>query len=73
MKNFIPKPYKKEQISIRVDVDTLEKIDKICFKYDLSRSMFISRCIDFSLENMPEERLNKIQPKLPTDSSSENK
>ncbi len=52
MKNFIPKPYKKEPITIRVDIEKLEQIDKLCTKYQTNRSEFINRSIDFALANM---------------------
>lgn len=53
MKNFIPKPYKKEPVTVRIDVDKLEKIDKLLKIYNLNRSEFINRCIDYAMENMP--------------------
>ncbi len=53
MNNFIPKPYKKEPITIRIDVDRLEEIDLRCAQYGTNRSEFINRCIEFAIENMP--------------------
>ena len=53
MENFIPRQYKKEQITIRLTPQTLEKIDEAAARYDLSRNTFISQCIDFALENLP--------------------
>lgn len=53
MKNFIPKPYKKEPVTVRIDVDKLERIDKLLKIYNLNRSEFINRCIDYAMENMP--------------------
>ena len=55
MKNFIPKPYRKEPITIRIDVDKLQRVEELARKYNVTRSEFINRCIDFSLENMPEQ------------------
>ena len=52
MATFIPKPYKKEPITIRIDVDKLEQIDTLCAGRDLNRSEFINRCIDFAIEHM---------------------
>lgn len=52
MKNFIPKPYKKEPVTIRIDIEKLEKIDKILGVYKINRSKFINRCIDYAMENM---------------------
>lgn len=57
MKNFVPKPYKNLNISVRIDFKRLELIDSLAEKYNLSRSGFINQCIDFAIENMgqPEE------------------
>lgn len=52
MKPFIPKQYKSEQITLRIDRDKLEKIDKIAAEYDLSRAKFINQCIDYALDNL---------------------
>ena len=52
MSNFIPKQYKKEQLTIRIEFDKLEKIDKLAAKYDVSRSGFINQCIDYALDHM---------------------
>ena len=50
MANFIPKQYKKEATTIRLDSEKLEKIDKMAAKYNISRSAFINQCIDYALE-----------------------
>ncbi len=55
MNNFIPKPYKKEPITIRIDVDRLKEIDLRCTQYGTNRSEFINRCIEFAIENMPSD------------------
>lgn len=60
MKNFIPKPYKKEPVTVRIDVDKLEKIDSLLKVYNLNRSEFINRCIDYAIENMPMPNENNI-------------
>ncbi len=52
MSSFIPKPYKKEPISVSIDIDKLQRIDELARKYDTNRSEFINRCIDFAIENM---------------------
>ena len=49
MKNFIPKPYKKQAITIRIDQEKLEKIEELASKHDLNRSEFINRCIDYAI------------------------
>ena len=52
MDNFIPKPYKKDPITIRIDVEKLARIDELARQYNTNRSEFINRCIDFAMENM---------------------
>ncbi len=52
MNDFIPKQYKKEPITLRVDLKKLEKIDALANEYNLSRSAFINQCIDYAMENM---------------------
>ncbi len=56
MANFIPKQYKKEATTIRLDSEKLEKIDKMAAKYNISRSAFINQCIDYALENMDKNK-----------------
>ena len=53
MTNFIPKQYKKEPITVRIDAEKLKKVDGLAKKYNVSRNEFINQCIDFALENMP--------------------
>ena len=53
MSDFIPKQYKKDPITIRVDFYKLEKIDRLAATYDLSRNAFINQCIDYAIEHMP--------------------
>ena len=49
---FIPKPYKTETVTIRVQYEKLEYIDRIATGYNLSRNAFINQCIDYALEHM---------------------
>ncbi|MBS6511019.1 MAG: CopG family transcriptional regulator [Clostridiales bacterium] len=60
MSDFIPKQYKKDAITIRMDLGKLAKIDELASKYGLSRSEFINQCIDYALDHMPspEEQKN---------------
>jgi len=53
--NFIPKPYRKDPVMVRIDIERLKKIDELSGKYDLSRSGFINRCIEFALQHMTNE------------------
>jgi len=54
--NFIPKPYTKEQITVRFAHKKLAEIDKLASKYELSRNEFINQCVDFALSNMVKEQ-----------------
>ena len=47
MSKFIPKQYKKEPITLRIDIEKLKEIDRLAAQYDLSRSAFINQCIDY--------------------------
>ena len=44
---------KKEPITIRMNFEKREKIDRLAADYNLSRSEFINQCIDYALEHMP--------------------
>lgn len=54
MSDFIPKQYKKDPITIRIDFEKLKKIDQLASQYNLSRSEFINQCIDYALDHIPE-------------------
>ncbi len=52
MDNFMPKPYKKDPVTIRIDIEKLARIDELARQYNTNRSEFINRCIDFAMENI---------------------
>ncbi len=52
MSDFIPKQYRKDPITIRIDSKKLERIDELASKYNLSRSEFINQCIDYALDHI---------------------
>ena len=54
MKHLILKPYRKQPVTIRMNVEQLARIDQLIAQYGLNRSEFINRCIDFGLASMPE-------------------
>ncbi|MCI8498449.1 MAG: CopG family transcriptional regulator [Bacilli bacterium] len=62
MENFQPRKRKlnKEKIviSIRIDEDILEKIDKLAIAIDISRNEFIMQCIQFALDNLENNNMN---------------
>ena len=49
MKGFIPKPYRKEPVSVRIDTEKLEQIDSLAHHFHTNRSEFINRCINYTL------------------------
>lgn len=53
---FNPKKTEKEVISIRIDSELLNKIDKLSADIDISRNEMIVQCIKYSLSNMPNEK-----------------
>jgi len=53
MVEFIPKQYKKEQFTIRMEQEMLARVDALASQYDLSRSDFIVQCVSFAMEHMP--------------------
>ncbi len=53
MSDFIPKTYKKDPITIRVDFETLAQIDEYANQYNISRSAFINQCIQYAMKHMP--------------------
>lgn len=56
MADFIPKQYRKEQFTIRMEHEMLEKVDKLAGEYGLSRSEFIVQCVRFAMEHMPSDQ-----------------
>ena len=55
MARFIPKQYKKEQFTIRMEEQLLESVDTLAAEYDLSRSEFIVQCVRFAIEHMSQD------------------
>lgn len=46
MMNFSPKKTEKEVISIRINTELLENVDKIAGNIDISRNELIVQCIE---------------------------
>ena len=59
MSDFIPKQYKKEVVTVRIDFEKLEKIDRLATQYHLSRSGFINQCVDYAMEHMEDDEENR--------------
>ena len=54
MEKFKPSKINTEKvvISIRIDINTLEEIDKEAAKIEIRRNELITQCIDFALSNI---------------------
>lgn len=52
MKDFVPKPYKKEAVTIRFDHATLEDLERISNQYGLSRNELVVQCVQYALRNL---------------------
>jgi len=52
LKDFVPKPYKKEAVTIRFDYATLEKLEQISSRYGLSRNELVVQCVQYALQNL---------------------
>lgn len=52
MVKFIPSKNEKIVISIRLEIDKINKIDEIANKINISRNELINQCLDFSLNNL---------------------
>lgn len=59
MAEFIPKQYRKEQFTIRMEQKMLAEVDALASAYCLSRSEFIVQCVCFAMEHMPHTQDNK--------------
>ncbi len=56
MSSFMPKPYKRELISVRIKPDHYNKINKLALQYDMSRNEIINQCIEFALSHVAESQ-----------------
>lgn len=52
MKKFIPTKSEKIVISIRIENEKLDIIDKISSKTNISRNELINQCLDYALNNL---------------------
>lgn len=55
MADFIPKQYRKEQFTIRMEQEMLADVDRLASEYSLSRSEFIVQCVQFAMKHMPND------------------
>lgn len=49
---FIPKPYSKEAVTIRLEIEPLEHINRLACNLDMSRIQFLNQCVYFALKHM---------------------
>lgn len=54
MATFLPKPYKRQQVTIRLSSENLQKVDEYAELWGITRSEFIDQCVTFALANMDE-------------------
>lgn len=59
MARFMPKQYKKEQFTIRMEQEMLENVDTLAAEYGLSRSEFIVQCVRFAIDHMEQDDVQK--------------
>jgi len=52
MVEFKPVKQEKTIISIRLDTNTLKRIDKLAYRTDISRNELIVQCIEFAINNI---------------------
>ena len=52
MNEFKPIKQEKQVISIRLDTSTLQAIDSLSAKVDISRNELIVQCIEYALDNI---------------------
>ncbi len=55
MQNFIPKQYKKEVISLRIDSEKVRNLERLAEENHISRNEFIVQCIDYALQHFQED------------------
>ncbi|MCL2771879.1 MAG: ribbon-helix-helix domain-containing protein [Oscillospiraceae bacterium] len=62
MPEFNPQKIEKIAITLRLEESTIEKLDKLSIKRDLSRNELMVQCIDFALKHIidDEEKENKL-------------
>ena len=54
MREFKPIKQEKAVISVRLNVSTLQTVDDLSIKTDISRNEFIVQCIEYALNNIQE-------------------
>lgn len=54
MKDFVPKPYKKEAVTIRFDDSTLRRLEDIAARYGMSRNEPVVQCVRHALRELPD-------------------
>ena len=52
MNGFVPKPYKKEAVTIRFDDAILHRLERVADQYGLSRNELVVQCVQFALDNL---------------------
>lgn len=63
MIKFQPSKNEKIVISIRIEDNKLQEIDKIASKIDISRNELINQCLDFAIQNFDLNDFKKANKK----------
>jgi len=56
MVEFNPKKIEKQIISLRLEENKLQQIDRISTQRNLSRNEFLVQCIDFALNHITDDK-----------------
>lgn len=52
MRDFIPKAYKKEAVTVRFDESVLHEVERIANLYKMSRNELVVQCVQYALQNL---------------------
>lgn len=56
MAGFIPRNYTKQQVTVRIDENTLKRVDELAAQLKISRSDLVNQCIEYALDRI-EDRI----------------
>ena len=64
MNGFVPKPYKKEAVTIRFDDAILHRLERVADQYGLSRNELVVQCVEYALQNLSDFVPNKMDMEM---------
>ena len=56
MAGFIPRNYTKQQVTVRIDENTLKRVDELAAQLKISRSDLVNQCIEYALKQMETDK-----------------